>query len=97
MGIESFKWPFRQPPFTEAIITRQVLEEGLPIKIVTHFAEDDSWHFSCGTTTEYHDEEKSDLGQILELDSSIAEIANLRGGSRAKRAEVGAEWIRERL
>ena len=43
-------WPFDQAPNVAAITTRQVLDEGLPILRVTHYSDDHSWGFVCGTT-----------------------------------------------
>ena len=42
-------WPFDQGRRTAAIATRQVLGRDLPILQVTHFADDHSWAFVCGT------------------------------------------------
>ena len=44
------RWPFDQAPNVAALTTRQVLERNFPILIVTHYADDDSWAFVCGTT-----------------------------------------------
>jgi len=38
-------WPFDQPPGTAAITTVRVIEEDLPILLVTHYADDHSWAF----------------------------------------------------
>jgi hypothetical protein len=42
--------PFDQAPKMAAITTRQVINDGLPVLRVTHFLDDNSWAFLCGTT-----------------------------------------------
>ncbi|MGH9968902.1 MAG: hypothetical protein ACREBG_14035 [Pyrinomonadaceae bacterium] len=46
-------WPFDQAPNVAAITTRQVIESGSPILLVTHYEDDHSWAFLCGTTDRF--------------------------------------------
>jgi len=48
-------WPFDQEPNAAAVTTRQVLREGRPILCVTHYSQDHSWAFVCGSTNNVHD------------------------------------------
>ncbi len=87
-------WPFDQAPNVAAITTRQVIEDGLPILSVVHYADDDSWAFVCGTSNELEDGRVIGMGTALELDASLATIADLPPGWCASRAAVGGEWVR---
>jgi len=48
-------WPFDQGPDVAAITTRQVIEEDHPVLVVTHYEDDHSWGFVCGTTDDTED------------------------------------------
>jgi len=89
-------WPFDQSPDTAAITTRQVLEDGLPILRVTHYADDHSWAFVCGTTNDTEDGRVIGMGTALKIDATLREIADLRPGWGAWREKVGGEWHRFR-
>lgn len=87
-------WPFDQPPNAAAITTRQVTEEGFPILLVSHYSDDHSWAFVCGTTNEDDDARVVAMRRVLDLDNSLTEIADLPPGWTASRAVVGGEWTR---
>lgn len=88
------KWPFEQPRNVAAITTRQVLEEGLPILSVTHYDDDHSWAFVCGTTNDTKDCCVICMEEALKLDPSLASIADLPPGFSARRQAVGGPWTR---
>lgn len=88
------RWPFDQGPDVAAITTRQVLEDGLPILSVVHYADDHSWAFCCGTSNETEDGRVVGMGEALHLDPTLAEIADLAPGQCATREAVGASWKR---
>ena len=88
-------WPFDQEPNAAAITTRQVLEDGLPILMVIHYSDDHSWAFLCNTTGDSEDGRVIGMESALELDPSIAEVADLQPGWIASRERVGGEWICE--
>ncbi|EOV0164568.1 hypothetical protein ACTHEE_004611 [Vibrio parahaemolyticus] len=44
-------WSFDQDKNVAALITKQVVEQGLPILQVIHYSDDHSWAFMCGTTS----------------------------------------------
>lgn len=89
-------WPFDQAPDVAAITTRQILE-GQPILIVTHYADDDSWAFLCGTTNETADGRVIGMGEAVELDPTLLEIADLPPGWTASRTKVGSNWSRRKV
>ena len=89
-------WPFDRAANVAAITTRQVLEDKLPILRATHYADDDSWAFVCGTTNETEDIRVIGMGEALELDLSLRGIADLPSGWTAWRDSTGGEWSRRR-
>ena len=88
-------WPFDGPPNTTTITTRQVLEEGHPVLLVTHDADDGCWQVLCGTTDDPADGRVVGLDCAYELDPSIGELADLPLGWRAWHASPDAPWQRE--
>lgn len=87
-------WPFDQSPNTAAITTRQVLQMNMPVLVVVHHDDDDSWSFSCGTTADVDDGRVISMREALELDPSLREIANLPPGWCARRERLGSVWVR---
>jgi hypothetical protein len=74
-----------------------VMFEGLPILLVSHDADDQAWQFVNG-----HGDTDDGMKPILvhahhlvELDESVAQLADLPLGWRAWRPDPDAEWLRE--
>lgn len=86
-------WPFDQAPNVAALTTRQVLEDKSSILFVTHYADDDSWAFTCGTTNASEDARLVSMAKVVELDPSIIAICQLPPGWEASRSAVGAQWV----
>ena len=89
-------WPFDQAPDAAAITTRQVINEGSPILRVTHYSDDHSWAFVCGTTDNADDGRVISMAEAVGLDPSLLEIADLPPGWSAWRAKFGGDWSRQR-
>lgn len=87
-------WPFDQAPNVATITTRQVLNGERPILIATHYSDDHSWGFVCGSTNDTHDGRVIGMGEALKLDPTLREIADLPPGWSARRSAVGQEWTR---
>lgn len=87
-------WPFREPAETRVYTTRFVLDDDLPILIVAH-DRDGGWEFLCGTTDKPKDAREILLGEALELDRRLREVADLPAGWRAFRDSPEAPWIQE--
>jgi hypothetical protein len=88
-------WPFDQGPQVACITTRWVLEDGLPILRVTHYSDDHSWAFVCGTPLSVEDGRVIAMKSALRLDPTLRTIADLPPGWTAWRENVGAPWKRE--
>jgi hypothetical protein len=94
MGQNAKDWAFDQEPNVAAITTRQVLREAHPILHVVHYSDDHSWAFTCGTTDDPEDGLVVGMGEILDMDPSLAGIADLPPGWIASREKVSGEWTR---
>jgi hypothetical protein len=87
-------WPFDQAPNVAAITSEAVLA-GSPILLVVHYSEDDSWAFLDGDDFEVAKGRVVGMGTALNLDPSVAEVADLSPGWVARRRSIGDAWIRE--
>jgi hypothetical protein len=88
-------WPFTDPPNVTTITTRQVIEEGYPILLVTHDEQDGCWQVICGTTNDPKDGRVVGLECMYERAPSIGELADLALGWKAWREATNTDWIRE--
>ena len=81
-------WPFDQPRNCAVITLRSIVFGGGPILQVTHDEEDNGWQFLGTGDAEESDAEESDaavvgLGEIVELDPSVMEVADIAPGWHA--------------
>ena len=91
-------WPFPDPPNLAVIVNRKILYRGEWIAYVSHDDDDGGWQFH---TDEPGPPNESDaavvgLGKIVELDQSIAELADLPPGWHAWRESRASAWQRAR-
>lgn len=77
------------------VITTARVLAGSPIVMVSHDANDGGWQFLCGTTNDPADGRIVHLEEIVAMDPTVAEVADLPLGWVAFRASVGGEWTRE--
>lgn len=89
------KWLFDQAPNTAAITTRQVIDLNCPILQVTHYEDDHSWAFLCGTTEETDDYRLVHMEEALKMDESLRSIADLPPGWSARRESKDSPWQKE--
>lgn len=87
---------FNENPALGVLTTKAVLS-GSPILMVTHDSDDGGWQFICGTTNNPDDGRIVHLEDIVEMDPTVQEVADLDLGWIAYRAEVGGAWKREPL
>ena len=88
-------WPFSDPKELEVMTTKPVLEGKEPILFVSHDVDDGGWQFHSGP--DFDDEAvcTATLGQVLELDASIAKVSELTLGTSAWRDAAGESWTIE--
>ena len=89
-------WPFGDPQNLAVITTRQVVEQGYPILLVTHDEDDGGWQILCGTTNDEEDAMVVSLKSLVARDPSLKELADLPLGGRAWRDSSEQPWKRER-
>jgi hypothetical protein len=87
-------WPFEDPPDDRVYTTRFVLDKDYPILVVSHDP-DGKWEFLCGTTDKPKDAREILLGEVLDLDERIREVADLPVGWRAFRSAPDAPWMQQ--
>ena len=89
-------WPFAEPRDAVTITMRQVLEGSEPILLVLRNAEDTVWQFLGTSDGNVEDAEVVSLEEIVELDSTILELADLPPGWQASREQAYEPWTRRR-
>ena len=88
-------WPFADPPNVAVFTLRRIFREGKPILHVTHDKDDGSWQFLDGGPADMEDAWIVGLGEVLNLDDTIAELADLPLGWMAWRATLTSPWQRK--
>ena len=86
-------WRFQEGSNRAVFTTKPVIHDGLPILLVSHDTNGD-WQFLCGTTNLVDDAAVVCLGEILQRDQSLLDLADLPEGWQASRKQVGAAWKR---
>lgn len=85
-------WPFSDPQEQTVYTTRFVLDKGLPILLVSRDP-DGEWEFLCATTDDPKDAREVLLGEIVELDERVSEVADLPVAWRAFRDSPESPWL----
>ena len=73
---------------------RQVLEGSEPIVLVSHDADDHGWQFIGTSEASMADAKLVCLEEIVHLDPTVLEVADLPPGWQAIRERVGGAWTR---
>jgi len=82
------KWPFTDARNTAVFTTRDIIEEGKPILLVTHDQDDGAWQFHTGKTIPTSDAKIAALDEIVYCDPSVVELADLPLGWSAIRDSI---------
>lgn len=85
-------WIWDQTRDTGTLTTRQVMEQGAPILVVTHFPDDHSWAFTCGLAEDEKDVLIVAMEDVIALDPTLSEISDLEPGWSAYRDSLDAPW-----
>jgi len=88
------RFAFEDDPYLGVLTTAPVLA-GSPVLMVSHDADDGGWQFLCGTTTDPADGRIIHLQEIVAMDPTLNDVADLPLGWIAFRRSVGGEWKRE--
>jgi hypothetical protein len=87
-------WPFQDPKNVAVFTTKQVVKDRKPILFVTHDTDDGAWQFHSGDVARSEDIMILALSEIVEIDPSITELADLPLGYKASRNSPSDSWRR---
>ena len=87
-------WPFDQPQNCGAVTMRQVIEKKEPILLVSHDADDHGWQFIGSSDASVADGKLVCLEEIVAMDPSVLEVADLPPGWQAVRSSPSEPWQR---
>jgi hypothetical protein len=88
------EWPFLDPKNTVVFTSSRVVEREETICYVTHDEDDGAWQFHPSGGTSTSEARLVGLGEIVGMDPTIAELADLPLGWRAWRATAVSPWQR---
>lgn len=89
-------WPFSDPPNLATFSLRDIMEGRRSILYVSHDADGD-WQFTDGRDSPDPDDAVIlSFDEVLRMEPTIAELADLPSGWRAWRDGVSEPWQRER-
>jgi hypothetical protein len=86
------EWPFEDERRVAVFTTAHVVRAGKPILYVSRDADDGAWQFHSGDLVSTKDMMMLALEEILEMDPSIASLANLPLGHCATRRNPRSAW-----
>jgi hypothetical protein len=86
-------WPFDQPRNCASFTVRQVMQKEEPILVVSHAEEDHSWSFVGTSGFRMADAMLVGLEEVVNIDMTILELADLPPGWQATRESPGHPWI----
>src|SRR4051812_48797515 len=85
-------WPFPDVEDTEVITLGRILRGDAPLLLVTHDEDDGGWQFLDGEHVFEEDAAIIRLGEMVQFDPSLRELADLPAGSYAWRAGTDQPW-----
>jgi hypothetical protein len=74
---------------------RQILDGSEPILLVSHDADDHGWQFIGTSDASVADGKLVCLEEIVRLDPTVLEVADLPPGWQAVRERLGDAWMRQ--
>ena len=77
------------------ITTRYVLDNNSPILYVFHYEDDGVWAFIGDEKCQNSDNRVVSVEEIINIDSSILELADMPCGYCAKRTDKNISWVIE--
>jgi hypothetical protein len=87
-------WPFDQPRNCASFTVRQVMKKEEPILVVSHAMDDHSWSFVGPSGFRMEDAMLVCLEEVVRLDRSMLEVADLLPGWQAMRESPKHPWVR---
>ncbi|WP_081493470.1 immunity protein Imm33 domain-containing protein [Herbaspirillum sp. CF444] len=92
-------WLFADPPNMAVISHRRIVERENSISFVSHDEDDGGWQFLPNSDGALDASEAvvASFKSIVDIDSSIVELADLPLGWCARRPSQTEQWIREKI
>ncbi len=87
-------WQFDDPPYLEVISLSRILSGGSSVRLVTRDNDDGSWQFLDGEHVFEREAIVVTLGEMIDFDATLAELAELPIGWYAWRASGELPWKR---
>jgi hypothetical protein len=87
-------WPFDQPPNCAVISLRHIIRRKQPILHVTHDLDDHGWQFLGLDDARMEDAVVVCFAEIVELDPTLRELADMPPGWHAWRPTQNHPWRR---
>jgi hypothetical protein len=94
--MNTYHWPFDQPKNRATITTRPVMSGAEPITYVSHDEDDHGSQFIGPSGASMKEAMLVALSNVVKLDATVLEIADLPPGWIAEREYVGAPWTRSK-
>ena len=94
MTMTDADWPFDQPRNGATFTLRSIAFGGAPILRVSHDADDHGWQFLDGQRVEPANAAVVALEEVVRLDPSVLELADLPPSWSATRATKSSPWQR---
>ena len=91
----SLEWMFEDDKLTMIITTKDILEQKKPILSVWRDEEDGMWQFLSSSDVDEDEAKIISLEEIVNLDNSLNEIADLKLGWVAWRQSQNEKWARQ--
>ena len=92
----SDRWPFADDKNAATITLQRIMDGSEPVLYVVHDEEDGTWQFLDGNEVSESDAVVVSLSNVVEVDPSLQELADLPRGWRAQRDSPQSLWQRFR-
>jgi len=83
---------FNENENVAVLTTKFVLIENEPITHIYHYEEDGMWEFASDRELKESDYKVVSLDEIVMIDPSVLEVADLKLGSYAHRKDKNSDW-----
>ena len=90
-------WPFSDAPNVASFTVRDIVQKKKPILLVCHDSDDGSWQFLPDESVSTADAMVVALREIVELDPTLVELADLPLGWRTSRPTQQSAWTRSQM
>jgi hypothetical protein len=84
---------FKDPLNTAVFTTKYVVREKREITLVTHDIDDGAWQFLSNDINDPEFAMVVSFGEIIDIDKTVLEIADLPEGCTATRKSKNDEWV----